>query len=83
MIYCSSVLGGTWPPSQTPTSVAEEGGRWWGGRAASPRGPNTLFGGMAVGVGQCTSSTRDALGQKTGHGSQLEPGPEGKARELL
>lgn len=52
MIYCSSVLGGIWLPSQTPTSVVEEGGRreGVGGQGGVAEGsPNTLSGGMALG----------------------------------
>lgn len=43
MIYGSSVLSGIWLPSQTPTSVTEEGGRRGGrgDRAARRRGPLT------------------------------------------
>lgn len=50
MIYCSGVLGGIWPPSQTPTSVAEEGGRDGEGQGCVAKGPRTLSGGTVLGV---------------------------------
>lgn len=51
MIYCCSVLGGIWLPSQTPTSVAEEGGRQEEEEAQShvAEGPHTWLGAMAEG----------------------------------
>lgn len=56
MIYCSSVLGGIWLPSQTPTSVVEEGGRQegvGGGQGGVAEGsPNTFLGGQQWGMRQ-------------------------------
>lgn len=51
MIYCCSVLGGIWLPSQTPTSVAEEGGRQEEEEAQGhvAEGPHTWLGAMAEG----------------------------------
>lgn len=51
MIYCRSVLGGIWLPSQTPPSGAETEGGEGGGTGGPVQWPRHLAWGAAVGNG--------------------------------